>query len=154
MKKLLFTLALTAGLSVADASAQDTYILSYDRETGSLTIKASGNISAYAIGGNGDVFNNSQFTPFIPGSVVQSDADTVGEVLFGVGVGAGEYALGDGLLQTGLDLTGFENVISAATYTPGIGNLSQNFDLEVIPEPSSLALLGLGGLLITRRRRP
>lgn len=152
MKKFLTILALTAGLFVADASAQDNYILSYDRDTGSLTIKAFGDISAYGIGGNGDVFDETQFMPFLPSSIIQSDADILGEASLSA-LGAGEYALGDGLLQTGLDLTGFKNVITAATYIPGFGSTSQNFDLEVVPEPSSLALLGLGGLLIARRRR-
>lgn len=35
----------------------------------------------------------------------------------------------------------------------GLDNLSINGDVSVIPEPTSLALLSLGGLLIARRRR-
>ena len=37
--------------------------------------------------------------------------------------------------------------------TPQAGTDQQTLDLIVIPEPSSLALLGLGGLLLARRRR-
>ena len=38
---------------------------------------------------------------------------------------------------------------------PGIGNFSKDlaFELYTVPEPSSMALLGLGGLTILRRRR-
>ncbi|MEM6257213.1 MAG: PEP-CTERM sorting domain-containing protein [Planctomycetota bacterium] len=51
--------------------------------------------------------------------------------------------------QTGNDgsVVGFYADVRAAENLGGLDNLT------VIPEPSSLALMGLGGLLITRRRR-
>jgi hypothetical protein len=39
------------------------------------------------------------------------------------------------------------------TGNPGVFSGFNGFQLEVVPEPSSLALLGLGGLIAARRRR-
>jgi len=56
-----------------------------------------------------------------------------------------EFTATDGTLNTTFDrddsLTGDTN------------NWLSGYSLQVVPEPSSLALLGLGGLLIARRRR-
>jgi len=59
---------------------------------------------------------------------------------------------GQSFASMGLDAHTPNTVIDlwAAQETPGSNDLVQ---FTVVPEPGSLALLGLGGLLITRRRR-
>jgi hypothetical protein len=42
---------------------------------------------------------------------------------------------------------------AAGTFEAGIGNGPGNVTLGIVPAPSSLALLGLGGLVVARRRR-
>ena len=74
---------------------------------------------------------------------------------------------GTGTLVT-VDLTGLSSLTAGDTYdivltifTPtttegqntSADNLTLNGDITPVPEPGSLALLGLGGLLIVRRRR-
>ena len=56
------------------------------------------------------------------------------------------------VLPTGFDLVALEAYLSTADVSQGLGN-SGEFDLIVVPEPSSLALLALGGMLMARRRR-
>ncbi|TWT91784.1 hypothetical protein Pla108_41940 [Botrimarina colliarenosi] len=74
--------------------------------------------------------------------------------LFGVVYVAGAM---DGLQITGgtlsFDLPNDPGVtITGGTVDFSIGN-SDPFDFRVVPEPTSLALLGLGGLMVGRRRR-
>ena len=68
-----------------------------------------------------------------------------------VGLG-GLLDLGN-VAPTGLDQAQLEALLTNAVYVGSLGSGNQTFDLVVIPEPSSLALLGLGGLFLARRRR-
>ena len=57
------------------------------------------------------------------------------------------------VLVAGLDQAALEALLTNAVYTGQLGSGQQVLDLVVVPEPSSLALLGLGGLMALRRRR-
>ena len=63
----------------------------------------------------------------------------------------------DGIFDTvhTVDLTGFTNVtrIEIGNITDGGGLAWDRFEFRVIPAPSALALLGVAGLMGTRRRR-
>lgn len=94
----------------------------------------------------------------------RSDAGIVGRTVEVDGVNQGTYAngefnvtYGDGLLVTGTftaDNTGSQSfTVEAFDGTTSKGGQLNALLLHAVPEPSSLALLGLGGLLIARRRR-
>jgi len=80
---------------------------------------------------NGNVYDAQQQTTAVNGSLTFTDA----------------AALNNGLNQ--IVITSSE--VSGPGYNMGIDNLVFNGDL--VPEPTSLALLTLGGLLVARRRR-
>jgi hypothetical protein len=85
----------------------------------------------------------------------------------GSSIRASRIILGDssnfGGAATGLNLaagiqyfavhTTFGAGVAGGTFEAGIGNGPGNVTLGIVPAPSSLALLGLGGLLAARRRR-
>lgn len=77
---------------------------------------------------------NESFVPVVPSLTVGPD---------GANLPAGFYRIGDGGSSAEL----LEFAVPAPSATPGAANPG------AIPEPASLAMLGLGGLAVLRRRR-
>ena len=59
---------------------------------------------------------------------------------------------GDGVMTNG-DIAGFVDLLTTVSSLTASADLDELTSLAAVPEPSSLALLSLGGLLFTRRRR-
>ena len=169
MKKFT-ALALVAGLAASGAQAQP-YDLTYDASTGELSATIYGNIINYTLESTDDIFledealtatNHQRFvsffylsgSPVAPNGTASSTPRVLGESNQSYnGPQSGTFSLGM-VLPAGLTESEFQAVADKeATYVTGLGSAKQNWNLVYVPEPTSLALLGLGGLLVARRRR-
>jgi hypothetical protein len=126
---------------------------------------AGGSFDGYALVYSGAFDSSSALANLIAGD---DDFGGAFSVLPGATTGAqgSRIALGEasnfGGAGTGLNLTagvqyfavitGFSN-FGFGTYTAGIGGGQGPVNLGLVPAPSAMALLGLGGLVATRRRR-
>ena len=112
-----------------------------------------------APGGKDFRTGDAYFSPLAGGGVTTSQSQLISSAndILGTGIVNGVFNLG-GFLPTGLDEAGLRQFLTEASLGlgSGVGGGGGRMDLVVIPEPSGLAMLGLGILMIVgdlRRRR-
>ena len=100
-------------------------------------------------------FIESNHVPLFGGLFGASTDAEVSDTSGGFSTLSGVFNIG-AVLPTGLDLSGLQSFLSLAVYTGSLGTGTRNFELFVIPEPSSFALTiaaAVGLLAFARRRR-
>jgi hypothetical protein len=179
--QFLFAVAALASCQATQAQYLP-YDLIYDPGTGSLTIDTKGGVmGGYVLEFNNgtNVFNGpfqptdppanlvnmpvnlNQIPIYAPGianrigfSWYLSEVPLPGVLVPGV---SGVFDIGP-VVTPGLTeqqyVDTFSNTTSQWQYVGGLGSgISNRFNLVYVPEPTSLALLGFGGLVFARRRR-
>lgn len=172
MLRLTLIVAVAFAAATAQANTQDNHDLVYNPDTGSLTIVVkTGRIAMYVMESSRDSFLAENHVSTIsleevaPGFFFKTGLQTSQphqlheasslDILLGPAedrYGPGSYNIGR-VLQPNLTESEFLGVFDLYyQYNVGPGIPAKNFNLVYAPEPTSLALLGFGGLLVTRRR--
>jgi hypothetical protein len=133
-------------------------------EAGSVTLDSIRFVGGVELDGGGMIFEffNSAGDTFIDGFSVA--LPTGGNFIWTINLGGTVTVDGAGILQVSTDATSNGQwflsdggpVIGSEDGTFGGasgGALAHNFELNAVPAPGSVALLGLSGLVATRRRR-
>jgi hypothetical protein len=126
--------------------------LVYNPATGGVTLVPSsgdGVITNFVLKSAGGFLppHNCAFCNF----TYYSDPNEMSETDFSFVGFSGPHFMGN-IMPAGMDLVALEAFLTQATYAGALGGEGGDLDL-VIPEPATLALMGLGGLLVLRRRR-
>lgn len=148
------TSVLAASVSASALSPTNADLI-YDQVTGEITLDgaeaAGGVITNFVLTSDGEFINTDGLTnPFLgafftanANEISASDPLTTGLALIELGA----------VLQAGLTESELADVFGAATYVGNLGTGVQTLDLVLVPEPTTLVLMGLGGLAAMRRRR-
>ncbi|MEM9882659.1 MAG: PEP-CTERM sorting domain-containing protein [Planctomycetota bacterium] len=144
----------TAGI-IAVAGDPARADLVYDLTTGEVTLDGSeaagGVITNFVLTSDGEFINTAALSNPFAGvfftatefEISASDPLTTGLSQIGLGT----------VLAPGLNESELASLLTGFTYVGSLGSGQLELDLVVIPEPTAAALLGIGGLLLTARRR-
>lgn len=150
-----FSAANNIGSYAASAGAVSDGVASlvYDPSTGSLTLEEDGTgIKSIFLTAGPGAYDPAQAVIPAGALSLQNDATTLSWASLLANIAFdGDVIGGAGYLGTGLDIADFAGTQFLYGVDGVIGN--QTGDIIVIPEPASLALLGLGGLCLLGRRK-
>ena len=141
----------------ANAAEAQPYEVVYDPATGELTLVTYGPMINFVIESSTVFFLNPGAGFNLLGGTPVYVANTISGSNPFAALPAGSYSLGQ-QFEPGLSEQQFLEAVtpfsaSGNLYTTGLGEPKMPFTMVYLPEPSSLAMLGLGALLVVRWRR-